>query len=297
MLDGYGFSEAYLEILQGSGIPTLVIDDLGKLSRYACAIVVNQILHADAALYPDVGRSTQLLLGTSYMMLRRDGHIKHARLSVEIHVGNVNGRKLQDAIFKNKAPDGSGFDVIAFAKEAERDGYTLSKEELVPLFREIQQEIKGGSYELYAEVLRRTAVQISRQLGWPLEPSRSGFLPTSVSRWPPFKWQLLQEIFPGAKCGTSPGVLVKIRKPHMMSVDSFESSSDGSVNGFRGKSHAVIIVVADEMSGLFGLAEGAGAPLREHAAAKRIESKSSECARLTSCAIECNPERTSSLPG
>jgi 2-haloacid dehalogenase/putative hydrolase of the HAD superfamily len=75
----------------------------------------------------------------------------------------------------------------AFAKEAEKDGYTLSREELVPLFLEIQQEIKGGSYELYAEVLRRTAVQISRQLGWPLEPSRSGFLPESVKRWPPFK--------------------------------------------------------------------------------------------------------------
>jgi 2-haloacid dehalogenase len=75
----------------------------------------------------------------------------------------------------------------AFAKEAERDGYTLSREELTRLFLEIQQEIKGGSYELYAEVLRRTAVQISRQLGWPLEPSRSGFLPDSVQRWPPFK--------------------------------------------------------------------------------------------------------------
>ena len=75
----------------------------------------------------------------------------------------------------------------AFVKEAEKDGYTLSREELVPLFLEIQQEIKGGSYELYAEVLRRTAVQISRQLGWPLEPSRSGFLPDSVKRWPPFK--------------------------------------------------------------------------------------------------------------
>jgi 2-haloacid dehalogenase/putative hydrolase of the HAD superfamily len=75
----------------------------------------------------------------------------------------------------------------AFAKEADKDGYTLAREELVPLFLEIQKEIKGGSYELYAEVLRRTAVQISRQLGWPLEPSRSGFLPESVRRWPPFK--------------------------------------------------------------------------------------------------------------
>ena len=75
----------------------------------------------------------------------------------------------------------------AFTKEAERDGYTLSCEELVPLFLKTQQEIKGGSYELYAEVLRRTAVNISRDLGWPLEPSRSGFLPDSVMRWPPFK--------------------------------------------------------------------------------------------------------------
>jgi 2-haloacid dehalogenase/putative hydrolase of the HAD superfamily len=75
----------------------------------------------------------------------------------------------------------------AFSREAARDGYTLSREELVPLFLQIQQEIKGGSYELYAEVLRRTAVQISRRLGWPLEPSRSGFLPESVQRWPPFK--------------------------------------------------------------------------------------------------------------
>jgi len=75
----------------------------------------------------------------------------------------------------------------AFVKEADRDGYTLSREELVPLFLKTQQEIKAGSYELYAEVLRRTAVAISRELGWPLEPSRSGFLPDSVSRWPPFK--------------------------------------------------------------------------------------------------------------
>jgi 2-haloacid dehalogenase len=58
----------------------------------------------------------------------------------------------------------------AFVKEAAKDGYTLSRDELVPLFLQAQQEIKGGSYELYAEVLRRTAVKISQELGWPLEP-------------------------------------------------------------------------------------------------------------------------------
>ncbi len=75
----------------------------------------------------------------------------------------------------------------AFAKEAEKDGYTINKDELIPLFHSTQRDVMSGSYELYAEVLRRTAVQIAKELGWPLEPSRSGFLPDSVQRWRPFK--------------------------------------------------------------------------------------------------------------
>ena len=75
----------------------------------------------------------------------------------------------------------------AFKAEADRDGFTLERDELITLFHETQQQIEAGSYELYAEVLRRTAVQIAKKLGWPLEPSRAGFLPDSVKRWPPFK--------------------------------------------------------------------------------------------------------------
>jgi 2-haloacid dehalogenase len=75
----------------------------------------------------------------------------------------------------------------AFTKEAERDGFSIEKNELIPLFHQIEREIQGGSYELYAEVLRRTAVRIAKELGWPLEPSRAGFLPDSVQRWRPFK--------------------------------------------------------------------------------------------------------------
>jgi 2-haloacid dehalogenase len=75
----------------------------------------------------------------------------------------------------------------AFSAEAARDGFTIEREEIIPLFHEISREIESGSYELYAEVLRRTAVEIARRLGWPLEPSRSGFLPDSVQRWGPFK--------------------------------------------------------------------------------------------------------------
>jgi 2-haloacid dehalogenase len=75
----------------------------------------------------------------------------------------------------------------AFKREADRDGFTLDRDELVSLFHSVQQQIQAGSYELYAEVLRRTAVQIAKDLSWPLEPSRSGFLPESVQRWAPFK--------------------------------------------------------------------------------------------------------------
>jgi 2-haloacid dehalogenase len=94
----------------------------------------------------------------------------------------------------------------AFEKEAERDGFTLERDELIALFHETQKQIQAGSYELYAEVLRRTAVQIAKQLGWPLEPSRSGFLPDSVQRWVPFK-------------ETNP-VLAKISKKHKIGLIS-----------------------------------------------------------------------------
>ena len=75
----------------------------------------------------------------------------------------------------------------AFEAEANRDGFTIERDQVVNLFLEVQKEIQAGSYELYAEVLRRTAVRIAKELGWPLEPSRSGFLPDSVQRWKPFK--------------------------------------------------------------------------------------------------------------
>ena len=75
----------------------------------------------------------------------------------------------------------------AFEAEAARDGFTIERSEVIPLFHEISQQIESGSYELYAEVLRRTAVEISKRLGWPMEPSRSGFLPDSVAHWPVFK--------------------------------------------------------------------------------------------------------------
>jgi 2-haloacid dehalogenase len=75
----------------------------------------------------------------------------------------------------------------AFRKEAEKDGFTIDRDRLIPLFIETQREIMSGSYELYAEVLRRTAVHCAEELGWELEPVRSSFLPDSIPSWPPFR--------------------------------------------------------------------------------------------------------------
>src|SRR3954454_1804695 len=81
--------------------------------------------------------------------------------------------------------EGGAYD--AFAREAARDGVEIDRDDIVERFLAVQREIMAGSYELYAEVLRRTAVRIAKDIGWELEPSRSGFLPDSVQRWPPFK--------------------------------------------------------------------------------------------------------------
>jgi 2-haloacid dehalogenase len=75
----------------------------------------------------------------------------------------------------------------AYQREAQRDGFTIDRNVLIPLFIEIQHEIERGSYELYAEVLRRTAVRSAKEMSWDLEPSRSNFLPNSVPAWPAFR--------------------------------------------------------------------------------------------------------------
>ncbi len=75
----------------------------------------------------------------------------------------------------------------AFRREAERDGLTLDEKSLLDRFFEVQAQLMAGSYELYAEVLRRAAVKVAGEIGWEIEPSRAQFLPDSIASWPPFR--------------------------------------------------------------------------------------------------------------
>jgi 2-haloacid dehalogenase len=77
--------------------------------------------------------------------------------------------------------------IDSFSKVAAEDGFTFDEQEFISRFLEVQAEIMGGSYELYAEVLRRAAVKVARELGWELEPSRAQFLPDGVGHWQPFR--------------------------------------------------------------------------------------------------------------
>jgi 2-haloacid dehalogenase len=75
----------------------------------------------------------------------------------------------------------------AFESEAAKDGFTIDTGKLLEVFFPIQEQIMAGSYELYAEVLRRAAVRAAKELGWELEPARAQFLPDSVPSWQPFR--------------------------------------------------------------------------------------------------------------
>jgi 2-haloacid dehalogenase/putative hydrolase of the HAD superfamily len=77
--------------------------------------------------------------------------------------------------------------VDAFTKEADKDGFSFEEGPFMERFFEVQREVMAGSYELYAEVLRRTAVKVAGEFGWELEPSRAQFLPDSVAYWLPFR--------------------------------------------------------------------------------------------------------------
>ena len=51
----------------------------------------------------------------------------------------------------------------AFAAEAKRDGFSFDEGPFIERFFEIQAEIIRGSYELYAEVLRRATVRAANR--------------------------------------------------------------------------------------------------------------------------------------
>lgn len=72
VLDGYYFDAEYQRIIKDAGLRLLFIDDYGHADYYWADLVLNQNIHAHAGLYTDQAPYTQLLLGTRYVLLRRE---------------------------------------------------------------------------------------------------------------------------------------------------------------------------------------------------------------------------------
>ncbi|MCK4791586.1 MAG: UDP-2,4-diacetamido-2,4,6-trideoxy-beta-L-altropyranose hydrolase, partial [Desulfobacteraceae bacterium] len=71
VLDGYHFDEVYQQQVKEAGHRLLMIDDMAHLKHYYADIVLNQNLHAEQLHYAREPY-TRLLLGTRYVLLRRE---------------------------------------------------------------------------------------------------------------------------------------------------------------------------------------------------------------------------------
>ena len=70
--DGYHFGGDYQRIIKDSALRLLFVDDYGHAEHYYADIVLNQNIHAYEGLYVNREPYTRLLLGTDYVLLRRE---------------------------------------------------------------------------------------------------------------------------------------------------------------------------------------------------------------------------------
>lgn len=81
VVDGYRFPSYYYEYLRESGFKVLALDDMAHLERYPVDVVLNQNLSATASVYHGrVEDDTELLLGPSYSLLRREFRMAKRRI-------------------------------------------------------------------------------------------------------------------------------------------------------------------------------------------------------------------------
>lgn len=72
VVDGYRFGGDYQKAIKEAGLNLLFFDDYGHADYYPADVVLNQNIHADEKLYRNRAAYTKLLLGTQYVLLRRE---------------------------------------------------------------------------------------------------------------------------------------------------------------------------------------------------------------------------------
>jgi UDP-2,4-diacetamido-2,4,6-trideoxy-beta-L-altropyranose hydrolase len=72
VVDGYHFGAGYQKAIKNLGVNLLFIDDYSHADRYYADLVLNQNISAHEDLYQSREIYTKLLLGTQYILLRRE---------------------------------------------------------------------------------------------------------------------------------------------------------------------------------------------------------------------------------
>lgn len=72
VLDGYQFDVTFHRQIREAGFKLLVVDDYGHLEQYAADILLNQNISASQNMYPKINSDCLLLLGTRYVLLRKE---------------------------------------------------------------------------------------------------------------------------------------------------------------------------------------------------------------------------------
>lgn len=72
VVDGYQFDAEYHRLLKAHNCKVLFIDDFGHANHYYADIVLNQNIYADISLYKKYESYTRFLLGTNFVLLRRE---------------------------------------------------------------------------------------------------------------------------------------------------------------------------------------------------------------------------------
>jgi len=72
VVDGYHFGGDYQRILKDSDLHVLLIDDNNHATHYYADLILNQNIHANESMYSGREPYTRLLLGTDYVLLRRE---------------------------------------------------------------------------------------------------------------------------------------------------------------------------------------------------------------------------------
>jgi UDP-2,4-diacetamido-2,4,6-trideoxy-beta-L-altropyranose hydrolase len=71
-VDGYQFNSVYQRRIKEGGFKLLWIDDLGQCAPHFADLILNQNLYATVDLYSESSEETSLLLGSEYVLLRRE---------------------------------------------------------------------------------------------------------------------------------------------------------------------------------------------------------------------------------